>query len=264
MFAIRLLHENAEFQQMREDVRLIRDLQDSFAARLEEARAEAQREIEEMAAESEEPGKDARAKMTSLGQTISALERVTGMQADATSLFTKGVDLLNSGNMDGAIEQMSRAIAKKQDFPEAYVYLGAAYLQKARASSSEDDYDRAISAFESALNYKPGYSVAKVNLGVAHMEKGLLIGDQELVAKAVMECQEAAREQPDYPRAHFHLARALARVGREDDALAILEKAVRLDPSYADRASCEEAFAGMREGQAFKHITDGRGLTGAP
>jgi len=264
MFAIRLLHENAEFQQMRDDVRLIRELQDGFAARLEEARAEAQRQIEEMASESEEPTTDARAKMTRLGQTISALERVTGAEADATSLFTQGVEQLNAGNIEAAVEKMSRAVAKKPDFLEAYVYLGAAYLQEGRTTGSTDAYDHAAQAFETALGYKPGYAVALVNLGVAHLEKGLTTADQELVAQAVLECQQGIGRQPDYARGHYHLARALITAGREEDALASLREAVKLDPAYFDRAKGEPAFEALRETDGFEGLSGELGLTSAP
>jgi mannose-6-phosphate isomerase-like protein (cupin superfamily) len=66
-------------------------------------------------------------------------------------------------------------------------------------------------------------------------------------AAYVAELEDALRRRPDHPATLYNLACAEALAGRADDAVAHVTRAVELDPAFAEYASKDEDFAGLRE-----------------
>ena len=61
------------------------------------------------------------------------------------------------------------------------------------------------------------------------------------------ELETALERRPDHPGALFHVAIAEALVGRDDDAVEHLRRALELRPELAEHARVEEDFAALRE-----------------
>ena len=63
----------------------------------------------------------------------------------------------------------------------------------------------------------------------------------------VAELEDAATRRPDHPATLYNLACAEALVGRPDDALGHLRRALELKPDWAEMASKDEDFATLRD-----------------
>ena len=50
----------------------------------------------------------------------------------------------------------------------------------------------------------------------------------------MVQLKQAVRLQPNYPGAHCYLGKALAALGRREEAVAELREALRLQPDYAE------------------------------
>ena len=78
----------------------------------------------------------------------------------------RGVDLLNAGQTDAAIESLEQAIRLHPDFAMAHNNLGVALMQKSQ-------FHQAIEHFFRALELRNDYYEAYNNLGAAFLQTGL-------------------------------------------------------------------------------------------
>ena len=62
---------------------------------------------------------------------------------------------------------------------------------------------------------------------------------------------EALTERPDHPALLYNLACMEAQAGYADDALAHLQRAVELQPDFAESAAGDEDFASIKDGPRF-------------
>ena len=104
-----------------------------------------------------------------------------------------GLLALQSGDIQGAIAQLERAIAADPNDYQAQQYLGAAYGQAGRQMD-------AVTALTQAVTLQPSNAQARYNLAVAY--EGAGYKEQALVA-----AQQALQLQPDYPKAQEAVAR---------------------------------------------------------
>ncbi len=75
-------------------------------------------------------------------------------------------------------------------------------------------------------------------------ERHRTVGDYDAY---LAELQEAHERRPDHPGALYHVACAEALLGRDDDAVEHLRRALELRPGLAEHASVDEDFAALRE-----------------
>ena len=68
--------------------------------------------------------------------------------ADATELYSRGVEALKSGNIDLAVESLEAATQLDHQNYKAFNHLGAAYAAKGR-------FNAAIGAFKAAEQIAP-------------------------------------------------------------------------------------------------------------
>ena len=61
------------------------------------------------------------------------------------------------------------------------------------------------------------------------------------------ELEDVLQRRPDHPATLYNVARAEALVGRTDEGLAHLARALELKPDWAERAEKDEDFASLRE-----------------
>jgi tetratricopeptide (TPR) repeat protein len=104
-----------------------------------------------------------------------------------------GLTALQSGDINGAIAQLERAIAVDPTDYQAQLYLGAAYGQAGRQMD-------AVTALTQAVTLQPSNAQARYNLAIAYESAGYQ--EQALVA-----AQQALQLQPDYPKAQEAIAR---------------------------------------------------------
>lgn len=71
---------------------------------------------------------------------------------------------------------------------------------------------------------------------------------------AISLCQRALKLAPDNGHAHYQLACAYAEIGRWDDAVATLQKAINISEAYKDDASVDPSFEQLRDHESFRKL----------
>ncbi len=137
-----------------------------------------------------------------------------------TALHHLGVIALQQGDNDTAVDFISRAIASKPNFAEAYNNKGTALRGLGRV-------DEAVQSYQKALSVHPGFADAHFNLGLAHLDLGCL-------EDAVLNLRQAVSCKPEFELAHFKLAQTLGRLGKTEEAIASYKQVLALNASHAE------------------------------
>ena len=86
---------------------------------------------------------------------------ICGTEADVH--FEKGVDSINQGDYQQAVEEFNRVISIDSEYVDAYCGIGIAYL-------NQKNYEKAIESFEKATVLDPDEPIAYYLLGKAYEE----------------------------------------------------------------------------------------------
>ena len=96
--------------------------------------------------------------------------------------------------------------------------------------AGRESMERAIALFERALELDPNYVEALVELAGALELKALFLSSPELLANSLALTERALAVRPDDADAHVQRGDTLLAMGRADEAIAALERGVRLKP----------------------------------
>lgn len=159
---------------------------------------------------------------------------------------TRATIFMHMGLLAEAQQDLRRAIKTLPNYPEAYVNLSAVYRQQkkfrqAREAAAEatrlaplapaawnnagaidmeqDRFDEAVAQFGQALKLDAGYVVAHKNIGKIRAH-------QKDWAGALASLEQAQTDPYDFEAAYL-LARALISCGRNEDAIAPMQRAMR-------------------------------------
>jgi TolB-like protein/class 3 adenylate cyclase len=134
--------------------------------------------------------------------------------------FLGYVKILTKRAAEG-IAQCEHALALDRNLADAHAFIGLGKIFTGRAEEAE-------AHINDALRLSPRDMSAYAWLTEAGIAKNHL-GDCE---QAVLWCRRAIEANRNYPDAHFHLAAALARLGRLDEARSAVEAGLALNPSF--------------------------------
>jgi predicted O-linked N-acetylglucosamine transferase (SPINDLY family) len=159
-----------------------------------------------------------------LDDAARAYEKVLNQAPDGSpdrvnALNLLGVLMAQKGNLDSAIECVSRAVRSDPEHVEAQYNLGTVYAAKWMMPEAADCFARAVQ-----LN--PGYADAHYNLGLALSQLGR-------TARAIESYQRALKLRPNFPDALNNLGLAMDRAGRQDEAVEAYRQAITLRPGFA-------------------------------
>ncbi|MFB0527299.1 MAG: tetratricopeptide repeat protein, partial [bacterium] len=84
-------------------------------------------------------------------------------RTEADVHFEKGVDYINQGDYQQAIEEFNRVISIDSEYVDAYCGIGIAYM-------NQKNYEKAVEAFEKATALDPDEPIAYYLLGRAYEE----------------------------------------------------------------------------------------------
>lgn len=178
--------------------------------------------------------------------------------------FNEGVVAYNAGNMDEAVRQWTLANQVFEGRPEAYFNLAAIYTQ-------QQQFDQAVDAFRQsvvALDREPGRELSPEEIEerdesriTALQNLGQLQLHTEQFADAEATFRRLSEAQPDNVAAQSSLAVALARQGRQDEAMQAYQTLLaRPNLSANDIMSVGvglfQAEQFQQAGDAFRRITE--------
>jgi tetratricopeptide (TPR) repeat protein len=180
----------------------------------------------------EEPGQDLEASAERLGRARELVRE--GKIEEAMELYREivsdhpqslkarnnlGVLYDELGQHERALEQFEMARALVPENVEVLSNLGAALLGLSRYEEAERELRR-------AQKIDPENVEVRSNLGILYHRRGLY-------AQAETELRWVCERDHDHGPAHFYRGEALNRLGRVDQALEVLERAMRLQPANA-------------------------------
>ena len=132
--------------------------------------------------------------------------------------------LLRAGFADDALALAARLDRRAGG---STAYQAAILVQSGTQLARQGDLAQAILRFQEALRLNPASAVA-------HMELGTIYGRNNDLLKAVDHLQSAVRVDGDrLPDAHLNLGVALRRMGRPDEAIRSLQRALEIDARLA-------------------------------
>jgi Tfp pilus assembly protein PilF len=144
-------------------------------------------------------------------------------------------------NYTAAIQNYSKAIELKADYPEAYNNRGNAYVL-------QRSYEIAIRDFTRAIELKPDYADAYYDRGIAYKNAGIY-------DKAIADYTRTIELDPGYYKAYNNRGFVYFTLEDFNKAIADYTKAVELNPSYA-RGFYNRANAYIRKGDNEKACQD--------
>lgn len=165
-----------------------------------------------------------------------------------------GALAMQSGNVEAAIDLMSKATVVSPEYGDAHSNLGLALQARGRLEEARDSFekvlslnpeqaeahgnlgsvlqglgllDEAVECYRRALQLKPEFLKALNNLGLALKE----LGDLEEAQQSI---ERALALQPNFPEAQNNLGNILKDQGKLQAAEADYQKALDLAPGFAD------------------------------
>ncbi|HEV8267292.1 MAG TPA: tetratricopeptide repeat protein, partial [Thermoanaerobaculia bacterium] len=100
----------------------------------------------------------------------------------------------------------------------------------ARASTRES-LERAILFFERAIAIDPSYARAHQQLGTAYDLKAMSLSMSDFFDKAILSFRRAIELRPSFSEAWREMGATLLSLGRDDEAMEAIKRALALDPS---------------------------------
>ncbi len=150
---------------------------------------------------------------------------------EAYSLYLKGRFFFNKFTEPGlrkALELFQLALLQDPGYARAYAGIADVWCNLADDWVAPDEgYPRAKTAAERALERNPGLAEAITSIGK------VLCWHEWNFAGAEQQLQRAVALSPNYAEAHYVLGTALPLVGRLDEAIVAIRKALALDPLSA-------------------------------
>jgi tetratricopeptide (TPR) repeat protein len=139
---------------------------------------------------------------------------------DAKAYNNRGLTKDKKGDLDGALADLSKAIVLNPK-------LAQIYFNRGNVKKEKNDLNGAIADYTKAIELKTDYVAAYDNRGTLKKTQGDLDG-------AIVDYAKAIELKPDYSYAYNNRGLAKASKGDLDDALADYSKAIDLNPTFAE------------------------------
>jgi len=202
---------------------------------------------------------------SSLRLTLNLVDTVQLVQLGSRTIdFTIGQEAMTQDAVVGAVmallslqlepEAQKALTAGGTTAPGAYASFvqGRGYLQ--RFDRGVDDINRAIELLSRAVAADPRYALAHTALGEAYWRKYEVDRSSVWIEKAVEHCEKALAIDNRLPAVHVTLAMIARGRGRYEEAVAVAQRAIELDPvssdGYRELGRAHEALNRQAEAEA--------------
>lgn len=146
-------------------------------------------------------------------------------------------------SIEELLQQKSDIIHKNQAEIEQTNEVHSLWLKASQETSQQNK----ISAYDRILDLRPD------DVEALSFKADAVLEMQEPLW-AISLCQRALKLAPDNGHAHYQLACACAEIGRWEDAISNLSKAVEISDAYRDDASVDPSFARLTDHKAFREL----------
>lgn len=174
---------------------------------------------------------------------------IRDMRNQLTSLAEKRVNELvveyekRLKSIEEQLQQKSEIIHQNQAEIERTNEVHALWLKASQETSQQNK----ISAYDQILDLRPDDVEA-----LSYKADAVLEMREPLWAISL--CQRALKLAPDNGHAHYQLACAYAEIGRWEDAVNTLEKAIDISEAYRDDASVDPSFEPLHDHESFRTL----------
>lgn len=174
----------------------------------------------------------------------------------ADTLFAKGEKATDAGRLSKAYEFLTRASDINRAEPLYQSELGfvqaqaAAALKDTDASASADFKDDAVSLTENVLEKSP-QNISFYRTAVRTYFE-LSLTDNAFIDKTLQTLDQSIKLAPTDPKLYYNKALILESIGKKEEQIRALEKALQLKPNYL------EALALLKEATGSARLPDGQ------
>ena len=174
---------------------------------------------------------------------------IRDMRSQLTSLAEKRVNELvieyenRLQSIEDQLQQKSEIIHQNQAEIERTNEVHGLWLKASQETSQQNK----IAAYDQILDLRPDDVEA-----LSYKADAVLEMQEPLWAISL--CQRALKLAPDNGHAHYQLACAYAEIGRWEDAVATLARAIDLSEAYRDDASVDPSFERLHDFENFKEL----------
>ncbi|MBZ2168996.1 tetratricopeptide repeat protein [Marinobacter sp. F4216] len=174
---------------------------------------------------------------------------IRDMRAQLTSLAEKRVNELvvvyekRLKDIEEQLQQKSDIINQNQVEIERTNEIHSLWLKASQETSQQNK----ISAYDQILDLRPDDVEA-----LSYKADAVLEMQEPLWAISL--CQRALKLDPDNGHALYQLACAYAEIGRWEDSVSTLQKAIDISEAYRDDASVDLSFEQLREHESFRTL----------
>jgi tetratricopeptide (TPR) repeat protein len=138
----------------------------------------------------------------------------------AVTTYNAGMELAKAGQLDAGLSAFDMAVRLRPEYPAAHFHRGIALRDLGRLT-------QAVEALDLTLRVDPGNALAA-------FDKGLILSRLVRPAQAIAAYRQAIDIEPRYAGARINLAITLDERGASDEALRIVEEAIRLIETKQD------------------------------
>ncbi|GHD43649.1 Tetratricopeptide repeat-containing protein [Marinobacter persicus] len=174
---------------------------------------------------------------------------IRDMRSQLTSLAEKRVNELvieyenRLQSIEDQLQQKSEIIHQNQAEIERTNEVHGLWLKASQETSQQNK----IAAYDQILDLRPDDVEA-----LSYKADAVLEMQEPLWAISL--CQRALKLAPDNGHAHYQLACAYAEIGRWEDAVSTLARAIDISEAYRDDASVDPSFERLHEFENFKEL----------
>ncbi|WBU40723.1 tetratricopeptide repeat protein [Marinobacter alkaliphilus] len=174
---------------------------------------------------------------------------IRDMRNQLTSLAEKRVNELvveyeqRLKAIEEQLQQKSEIIHQNQAEIERTNEVHALWLKASQETSQQNK----IAAYDQILDLRPDDVEA-----LSYKADAVLEMREPLWAISL--CQRALKLAPDNGHAHYQLACAYAEIGRWEDAVSTLEKAIDISEAYRDDASVDPSFEPLHDHESYRTL----------
>jgi tetratricopeptide (TPR) repeat protein len=148
-------------------------------------------------------------------------------------LFMAKVQSSEITQLEGFTKRLERFVRLRTDNAWAKYYY-ATNIWSIQKEPGEADVAQVKALLEAAIHLDP-------NLGVAYLQLGIIYWDRKDHTAAIAAFQKAVQVSPELEQAHYRLARAYERVGREEEGRKELDQFEHLSKKSAATATRERS-----------------------